>query len=61
MRSFTARQIFEFLSRSARTAVQDNRDGGGSGLWVPETMHTASDLLVRRQPATDMIRRWRYS
>jgi hypothetical protein len=30
-------------------------------LWVPETVHTALDLLLRRQPATGMIRRWRYS
>ena len=30
-------------------------------LWVPETMHTALDLLLRHQPATGMIRRWRYS
>ena len=32
-----------------------------AGLWVPETVHTALDLLLRRQPATGMIRRWRYS
>jgi ABC-type branched-subunit amino acid transport system ATPase component len=27
-------------------------------LRVPETMHTAPDLLLRRRPATGMIRRW---
>jgi hypothetical protein len=26
-------------------------------LWVPETVQTALDLLLRRQPATGMIRR----
>jgi hypothetical protein len=31
------------------------------GVWVPETVHAALDLLRRRQPATGMIRRWRYS
>jgi putative transposase len=30
-------------------------------LWVPETVRTALDLLLRRQPATGMIRRWHYS
>jgi len=28
-------------------------------LWVPETMHTGPDLLLRRRPATGMIRGWR--
>jgi hypothetical protein len=32
-----------------------------SSLWVPETVHTALDLLLRRWPATGMIRRWRYN
>jgi hypothetical protein len=32
-----------------------------SGVWVPETMHTAVDLLLRRQSVTGMIPRWRYS
>jgi hypothetical protein len=30
-------------------------------LWVPETVPTTLDLLLRRQPATGMIRRWRSS
>ena len=30
-------------------------------LWVPETVHTAVDLLLRRQRAAGMIRRWRFS
>jgi hypothetical protein len=28
-------------------------------VWVPETVRTTLDLLLRRQPATGMIRRWR--
>jgi putative transposase len=30
-------------------------------LWVPENAHTAADLLLRSQPETGMIRRWRYN
>jgi len=30
-----------------------------STLWVPETMYTGPDLLLRHRPATGMIRRWR--
>jgi hypothetical protein len=30
-------------------------------VWVPETVHTALDLLLRRQPVTGMIHRWRYN
>ena len=33
----------------------------GLSLWVPETVHTALDLLLPRQLATGMIRRWRYN
>jgi ubiquinone/menaquinone biosynthesis C-methylase UbiE len=28
-------------------------------VWVPETMYTGPDLLLRHRPATGMIRRWR--
>ena len=30
-------------------------------VWVPETVHTALDLLLRCRPVTGMIRRWSYS
>ena len=32
---------------------------GITALWVPETVHTAVDLPLCRQPATGMIHRWR--
>jgi hypothetical protein len=43
----------------------DNRGGlpdpDTPRLWVPEIVHTAADLLLRCQPKTGMIRRWRYN
>jgi hypothetical protein len=32
-------------------------------IWCgcPKPVHTAADLLLRSQPETGMIRRWRYS
>ena len=32
---------------------------GKALVWVPETMYTGPDLLLRRRSATGMIRRWR--
>jgi hypothetical protein len=47
------------VSTSQHALNDDVRSG--AGVWVPETLHTAVDLLLRRQPTTGMIRRWRYS
>jgi len=29
------------------------------GLWVPDTLHVATDLLIRLRRSTGMIHRWR--
>jgi hypothetical protein len=36
-------------------------EGNPLTLWVPETMQTGVDLLLRRRSVTGMTRRWRYS
>jgi hypothetical protein len=40
--------------------INKNRETRAS-LWVPETMHTGLDLLLRRWLSNGMISRWRCS
>jgi len=48
------------LVESAWGAVPELPSGPVSpGLWVPETMHGACELLLRLQQEPGMIRRWR--
>ena len=50
------------LRRMLSTIAVALAGGAGArlaGLWVPETMHTARDLLPRRGWERGMIRRWR--
>jgi hypothetical protein len=41
--------------------AHDTPNSDTTNLWVPETVHAALDLPLRRQWVTGMIRRWRYS
>src|SRR3954451_23662663 len=47
------------LAQLTKRLVESALEGEITDLWVPETIHTARDLLLRRRPATGMIRRWR--
>jgi hypothetical protein len=56
----------EFLDRALSFAVRrcwprSSSPARWSSVWVPENVRTTLDLLLRRQPATGMIRRWRSS
>jgi hypothetical protein len=46
---------------SVIAAAGSDADRTYGSLWVPETAHAAVDLLLRSQPETGMIHRWRYN